>query len=572
MNLNKEINVYKVKTNKTFSKMFQHFREVGAVLVLLALASCGSNVVPPPVTNSIGPSGGTVTGAGGARVVIPEGALSRDTEIAIAQTSNGAPALPSSTTPVGAMFAFTPHGTTFAVPVTITLPFDAGAVPASTTPELLKTNAAQSAFEPVAGATVSGSTMTAQITSFSFMQVVDGGGTPPPDSDTFLDTTFGSGGKVTTDFSANDAVALQQDGKIVMVGANFELARYNRDGSPDGSFGTGGLASTESGGVLEQANAVAIQADGKIIVVGSGFLNGFIRSFALARYNTDGSLDQSFGEDSSGIVITKFELNCFTDLANDVAIQSDGKIVVVGETILCPSTGGTNTDFAIARYNTDGRLDESFDTDGKVTTDFDSKGETANAVALQSGGKIVVAGLRGDVVDDTILARYNEDGSLDDSFGSGGKVTLIDENVSGNMVLQSDDKIVLTGGIASEPNDFLVTRLTSSGDPDLDFGNGGRTTFDFGGEFNLQTTLALQTDGKIVVAGEGLGSNGFGDFLLVRYNIDGTPDTSFGSNGKLTIDIVGGNDLPTCMAVQPDGKIIVGGSRGGGIRLARINP
>lgn len=156
---------------------------LAAVLALLALAACGgsgdtppsppTNTTPPaPVSNTIGPSGGTVTGPNGATVVIPPGALAQDIEIAITQTSTGAPSLPLGMTSVGTMFAFTPHGTTFAVPVTITVPFDPSKVPAGRSPRLLKTNAAQSSFETVVGAMVSGTTMTAQVTSFSFLQVV----------------------------------------------------------------------------------------------------------------------------------------------------------------------------------------------------------------------------------------------------------------------------------------------------------------------------------------------------------------------------------------------------------------
>ncbi len=174
MNTNKKVSSYSSQVSG-FLYIFS------VVLVLLALAACGSssNTTPPPntpptppVSNTIGSSGGTVTGPNGAKVIIPQGALTQDTEIAIAQTSSGAPTLPSGVTSVGTMFAFTPHGTTFAVPVTITVPFDTSKVPAGRRPILLKTNAAQSAFEAVVGATVSGSTMTAQVTSFSFLQVV----------------------------------------------------------------------------------------------------------------------------------------------------------------------------------------------------------------------------------------------------------------------------------------------------------------------------------------------------------------------------------------------------------------
>jgi hypothetical protein len=155
------------------SKVLTYLRSLGAVLTIIALAACGAVETPPPTnTTGIGSSGGTVSGPSGAKVVIPQGALTQNTTISVSQTSTGAPALPAGMTSIGAMFAFTPHGTKFAVPVTITVPFNTSSLPAGSTPVLLKTNAAQSAFEVVAGATVNGSTMTAQVSSFSFLQIV----------------------------------------------------------------------------------------------------------------------------------------------------------------------------------------------------------------------------------------------------------------------------------------------------------------------------------------------------------------------------------------------------------------
>jgi hypothetical protein len=162
-----------IRKNINLNTISNLLRNFGVMLVLLALAACGGvETSPPTSTTGIGPSGGTVTGPNGAKVVIPQGALTRSTNISIAQTNVGAPALPSSVTSIGARLAFTPHGTTFKVPVTITVPFNTVSLPAGSIPRLLKTNAAQNAFEAVAGATVSGNTMTAQVSSFSFLQVV----------------------------------------------------------------------------------------------------------------------------------------------------------------------------------------------------------------------------------------------------------------------------------------------------------------------------------------------------------------------------------------------------------------
>jgi ZU5 domain len=213
--------------------MKQHARKsaailvrLGALFVLLALAACGG-ATPPTNSTGIGPSGGTVTGPGGAKVVIPQGALSQNTEIAIAQTGTGAPALPPNVTTVGAMFAFTPHGTIFNAPVTVTMPFDISKLPAGSTPVLLKTNAAQSTFETVVGATVSGSTMTAQVSSFSFLQVVI---PTPPDPDREPDPEPEPTSEASYDFTATVTEGSSQ-GLTLEGTLNLTFGEENDDGS-----------------------------------------------------------------------------------------------------------------------------------------------------------------------------------------------------------------------------------------------------------------------------------------------------------------------------------------------------
>lgn len=210
-----------------------------------------------------------------------------------------------------------------------------------------------------------------------------------------LDTTFDTDGKVTTDFGSNNdgigAIALQPDGRIVAVGTarvgsglNFALARYNKDGSLDPTFGTNGMVTTDFGFGGDGAKAVALQPDGKILVAGFATpIRGQLEHFALARYNPDGSLDTAF--DIDGMVTTAFSSS--DDSASAVVLQPDGKIVAVGG-----ARFGGLYDFALARYNADGSLDTTFDTDGMVTTAFSSSHDQASAVVLQADGKIV-AGL-----------------------------------------------------------------------------------------------------------------------------------------------------------------------------------
>ena len=384
-----------------------------------------------------------------------------------------------------------------------------------------------------------------------------------------LDGTFGIGGKVTTDFGGGDAawgVAVQADGKIVAAGntfSQFALARYNADGSLDASFGTGGKVTTDFGGAFDTAFAVAIQADGKIVAAGWASGGSFpVSDFALARYNADGSLDASFG--SGGKVTT--DIAGSGDQASDVAIQPDGRIVAAGT---------SDGRFALARYNPDGSLDGSFGTGGKVTTPV-GQSTFGSALLIQVDGKIVAAGtsfmfLPTGVLADFALARYHPDGSPDASFGTGGTVTTDfggrrDQAVG--MALQADGKLVATGHTAPAtggPGDFALARYDLGGSLDPSFDTDGKVTTDFGGE-DVATAVAIQADGKIVAAGGGGPGTDFG---LARYGTDGSPDASFGTGGKVTTEF-GGFDRVLDLALQPDGRIVAAGvARDDDFALAR---
>jgi uncharacterized delta-60 repeat protein len=333
-----------------------------------------------------------------------------------------------------------------------------------------------------------------------------------------LDASFGSGGIVRSDFGAPlDAaadVALQLDGKIVAAGVSagdFAVARYNANGSLDSSFGTGGFVRTDFGS-FDQATALALQSDGKVVVVGFG-----LGSFAVARYNADGLLDSTFG--SGGKVTTGFGLAGAA--AFDVAVASTGEIVVGGGTGLFPFGPG---DFAIARYESDGALDSSFGTGGTATTDFGGS-DRAFAIALQSDGRVTAAGgTRTSTSDDFALARYNSDGSLDASFGAGGTVTTDfssnSQDIAFGVVLNADGWITAAGSTSVPPSSsrFALARYNSSGSLDFDFGSGGKVTTTFGHPTNNGADIAAQTDGKVVVVGVTADfAAGVADFALARY-------------------------------------------------------
>jgi uncharacterized delta-60 repeat protein len=338
------------------------------------------------------------------------------------------------------------------------------------------------------------------------------------------DTSFGSGGAVSirpgrVDGEAH-AVALQPDGKLVVAGTafgsgnlrdQFGLARYNPDGSLDASFGTAGSLTTSVGPGGSEARGVALQPDGKIVAAGTAFANGLTDDdFALVRYNVDGSLDSSFGV--GGVTTTDFgslepgQLAPF-DHANAIAVQPDGRIVVVG------TTGGLATDFAIARYNPDGTLDVTFGLGGLATSRV-AGGAQAFAVGIQPDSRILLAGNGGATTagEPFVLARHNLDGSVDVGFGSGGQVRAgFEGGASGAraVAIQADGAIVVGGSgygpmpAASDvPNGgFAVQRWRMDGSPDTSFGSGGVVLTTVGDAGSIINALALQPDGRIVVAG-----------------------------------------------------------------------
>jgi uncharacterized delta-60 repeat protein len=328
-------------------------------------------------------------------------------------------------------------------------------------------------------------------------------------------------------------------------------------GSLDPTFSGDGARFTHFGG-SEVARGVAIQADGKIILVGDKNYD----NFALARYNPNGSLDTTFSGD--GKQTTNFG---GSDVAYGVAIQPDGKIVVSGETQ--PSVGPNNRDLAVARYNTDGSLDLTFSGDGKQKVDTDGAGYDVNGSLgdphIQPDGKIVAAGygyVNGSNDTDFVIYRLNPDGSLDSTFGGSGAVSFGFGagrwDIARDLILQNG-KIIAFGDtcVSSEYYcDFAVARLNLNGTLDATFSGDGKQTTNFGGK-EYGYGLAKQSGGKIVAVGSTSGSNGK-FFAVARYNQDGTLDTTFNGTGRKRISF----SFPaaaTDVQVRGDGKIVVVG-------------
>jgi uncharacterized delta-60 repeat protein len=375
-----------------------------------------------------------------------------------------------------------------------------------------------------------------------------------------LDPTFGNGGKVVTDFNNStdwlSRIALQPDGKIVAIGDTHPshkgaLARYNPDGTLDPTFGNGGKVITVAN-VRESAAGLLILPDGKIMTCGSIDLpNSQDTSFVLLRFNSDGSVDSTFG--NGGTVTTN--INNDNDRAYALARQSDGKIVAAGKRgIQFYPSDQRKGNVALARYNPDGSLDATFGNGGIVVNDFGQGLESyALEVIIQPDGKIIIAG---ESSYEFLVARYNSNGTLDTTF-SGEGFALV--NFSSNWdhgrdaVLQADGKIILVGiAEVNTPYDsFAVARVNPDGSLDQTFGNGGKVIMVNQGDLEA---AALQSDGKLIA----LGTSGY-DFQLLRFNLNGSLDSTFGNGGTVTTTFGGSAADGSDLVFQPDGKLLAAG-------------
>lgn len=328
-----------------------------------------------------------------------------------------------------------------------------------------------------------------------------------------LDTTFASGGILTTTLGSAGseirAVVVQPDGRILLAGTaagydslgagpypGIALVRLNVDGAFDPTFGTGGSVITAMATSASGA-ALSLLADGRILVggtTGAGFM--------IARYNTDGTLDGTFG--AGGMAVTPM----YIGEAYAMAVQSDGRILLSGQVLVYDTANLVGTlDYALVRYDPDGALDNAFGINGRITTDLSDvhhRDDYVRCMTVQPDGRIIVAGFSVDQVTGLYsfgLVRYEADGTLDGSFGTGGVMV-----------------------------------------------------HDFGGNYLEARGIALQPDGRILVAG-----CTWSDFALARYNTDGTLDNSFDGDGRLVTDIGASYDYGSALALQADGKIVVAG-------------
>lgn len=334
-----------------------------------------------------------------------------------------------------------------------------------------------------------------------------------------LDPTFGGDGRVTTWFGGGltsaHAVAIQPDGKVLAAGGAYgedvvAVARYHADGTLDDTFDGDGMVTTSVAGHDAFARDVALQADGRVVVAGAAGFSHFV----LIRYEPDGSLDASFGQD--GVVLT--DLTAGWDSAFAIAIQDDGRILAAGR------ASGARGRFGLARYAPDGTLDPDFGRDGAVFTNFSRRDDAARDVTVQPNGRIVVAGYAGYSSARKArfaLARYLPDGSLDPTFRGNGKVTTrFSEGLDLALGVAVHDRRIVAaghaGGTTASPRDhrFAMARYRLNGRLDRAFGEGGRTIVNFTAGDDWANDVAIRADGRVIAAGRS--SRAGGSFALVR--------------------------------------------------------
>jgi len=388
-------------------------------------------------------------------------------------------------------------------------------------------------------------------------------------------------------------------------------------GDLDNTFGTSGVVVTDlPPSVADSGMAVAVQPDGMILVAGTNNSN----KFAIAHYTASGSLDNGFGTngstitdipmsgtvhdmvlqpdgkilvcgvgnggeftvvrylangsldtgfDSDGIATVAFSSGA--SIAFSIALQADGKILLAGEI----DVGGGVRQYALARLDGAGSLDATFDGDGRVTTDVGTGWDIAYAVAVQADGKIVAAGSTGS---DISVVRYNSDGSLDTGVGTDGKTVtgpgLLDDYVYA-LAIQPDGKIVVAGNAVTNVDDrgFLVERFDADGNVDSGFGTSGRFIYPIASLAREGANgVVIQPDGRIVVTGEFVSSQSPNDLdiAVIRFDSDGTLDATFGTAGVFKYDFGTILDFGNAVAIQPDGKILAAGETDGDFFVIRL--
>ena len=388
------------------------------------------------------------------------------------------------------------------------------------------------------------------------------------------DTSFGTGGEVLVDVGneQSQARALSQlaDGKFLVAGftaesGRFAVAKLNSDGTFDPSFGTYGKTafSLGTGWERDYANGMTVAASGQVLLAGWSNI-GSLNYFSVARVSADGTVDTSFGSGGKTIININGD-----DRAFAVAVDSVGGIIVAG------STTFAGTHIAVVRLGADGVLDTSFGTGGKVIIPTPMQGDYfgANSMAIDATGKIIVVGASNS---DFGIARLNSNGTFDTSFGNNGLLAISVGSGSAyarTVQFDANGNMLIAGVSGSSNGTLAVVRLRPNDTLDASFGSNGIAKLAFGGIWYHDDIHALAIDplGRILVAGTASPVCCYGDFAAARLLSSGALDTAFGANGIVTSSVGENDDIAYAMALQPDGKIVLAGNGSYSFGLVRID-
>ena len=394
-------------------------------------------------------------------------------------------------------------------------------------------------------------------------------------TDGILDTTFGTGGKVTSSVTGSsvdvgNAMAIASDGSIFVAGStgtslDFVIAKYTSSGQLDTSFGTTGFSVVDIGSAYDSASSITVLPSNSILIGGTTG-SGSSENFALIKLLSNGTLDTSFG--TSGKVTTNFTGNN-RDSSQGMAISRNGEIYLSG----LVSTAGA-IDFGVAKYTALGALDQTFSGDGLLTIDVpNSNGvsdtDDAHAIALHPDGSIILGGYYDGTPVVSTLVKISASGVLDSTFDQDGKVSTdffsgYSEQINAIAVSLSGDIYVAGDGYNPDGSNtnFFVGKYTSTGALDLTFSSDGKAYADFFGGTDVATSVAVLADGTVLAGGTITATDTRNDFGLVKFTAAGLVDTSFGTNGKVTTSFSIGHDVATAMGITLSGSIILGGYSG----------
>ncbi len=354
---------------------------------------------------------------------------------------------------------------------------------------------------------------------------------------------------------------------LLLAATAFSFQVFGQNpGTLDKNFTTTGYSSIDFGGTNERANAMVIQPDGKAIVVGENVVptNSALDQCYVARFDSKGVKDASFG--TAGIA--KFDFGTSKDYGRDVALLSDGKILVLS------SVTNTTGDIVVAKLTSTGQLDATFGTGGKTTIDNKSKVDIARSMAVQPDGKIIVGGESGNIF---MVCRLTAAGALDNTFGTNGIVTAqpINSNTTTTckVLLQKDGKIVLVGygSDANNNSSMSIARFDSKGVLDATYGTNGIAEHDLGGN-EFYFTAKIQWDDKLIIAGKIAPTSAVKyETFAARLTTAGQIDKTFGTNGYYRQDLSTFQEEMRGMDIQVDGKIVMAGYIGDDIGIVRLN-